>query len=112
MRRLSVTLPPDLDAGIERFRAARGHEVAVSQVIQQALREWIDEHAPPPAPQLATADALRPFVGQWVAVRAGQVIGAENPEALLDWLASIGEKADVMLPVPGPGSGDRSEWPE
>ena len=109
MRRLTVTLPPDIDQGIERFRQQSGHTLAASQIIHRALRDWIAANAPP-SPAADAAD-LQPFVGRWVALREGAVIAAaEDPEVLLDWLETNDERADLLLPVPDGGGEAQGEW--
>lgn len=47
------------------------------------------------------ADALRPFVGQWVAQRDLEVlVAADTPQAVLAWLERYGQRADAMFRVP------------
>jgi hypothetical protein len=47
------------------------------------------------------ADALRPFLGRWVAQRGLDVlVAADTPEAVLAWLERHNEKADAMFRVP------------
>jgi hypothetical protein len=47
------------------------------------------------------AEALRPFVGQWVAQRDLEVlVAARTPEAVLAWLERHGVRADAMFRVP------------
>jgi hypothetical protein len=47
------------------------------------------------------ADVLRPFVGQWVAQRGGEIIvAASTPDAVLEWLELHNQQADVMFRVP------------
>jgi hypothetical protein len=48
-----------------------------------------------------TADALEPFVGQWVATKGREVlVAAPEPRAVVGWLAEHGLKADSMFRVP------------
>lgn len=47
------------------------------------------------------AEALRPFIGQWVAVRGDEVlVAAGTPTAVVSWLTSHGRMADSMFRVP------------
>lgn len=47
------------------------------------------------------ADALRPYIGQWVAQRGLDVlISAETPQAVLAWLERHNQAADAMFRVP------------
>ncbi len=47
------------------------------------------------------ADALRPFVGKWVAQRGLEVlVAAGTPQEVLAWLGRHGERADAMFRVP------------
>jgi hypothetical protein len=47
------------------------------------------------------ADALRPYMGQWVAQRGLEVlVSAKEPQAVLAWLERHGQKADAMFRVP------------
>ena len=46
-------------------------------------------------------EALRPFVGQWVAVIDGDVAhAAKTPQELVAWLSRHGQKADSVFRVP------------
>jgi hypothetical protein len=48
------------------------------------------------------ADALRPFVGQWVAVRGDEVlVAAPAPRDVVAWLAEHGQQAQSVFRVPG-----------
>ena len=48
-----------------------------------------------------TADALEPYVGQWVATKGPEVlIAASDPRAVVGWLAKHGQQADSMFRVP------------
>jgi len=47
------------------------------------------------------ADALRPFAGQWVAVRGEDVlVAAPGPRDVVAWLAEHGEQAQSVFRVP------------
>lgn len=46
-------------------------------------------------------EALRPFIGQWVAVRDDQVlVAAMTPRQVVSWLAEHGQRAQSMFRVP------------
>lgn len=48
------------------------------------------------------ADALRPFIGQWVAVRGDEVlVAAPAPRHVVAWLAEHGQQAQSVFRVPG-----------
>lgn len=52
------------------------------------------------SPQLP-AEALRPFIGQWVAVRGDEVlVAAGSPKDIVSWLARHQQKAQSMFRVP------------
>ncbi|MGH7687156.1 MAG: hypothetical protein ACREN2_10120 [Candidatus Dormibacteria bacterium] len=47
------------------------------------------------------SDALRPYVGKWVAQRRLDVlVAASTPQAILAWLERHNQHADVMFRVP------------
>lgn len=47
------------------------------------------------------ADHLRPFVGQWVAIKDQDVAyAADSPHQVVAWLAEHGQKADSVFRVP------------
>jgi hypothetical protein len=53
-----------------------------------------------PGPQ-ALVEALRPFIGQWVAVRGDEVlVAAPSPKEVVAWLAQHDERAQSMFRVP------------
>jgi hypothetical protein len=48
------------------------------------------------------AEALRPFIGQWVAVRGEEVlVAASSPAEVVSWLAQHQQRAQSMFRVPG-----------
>jgi hypothetical protein len=63
---------------------------------------------PSQAPSAGTAaqpqhlvEALRPFIGQWVAVRGDEVlVAAPSPREVVAWLAQHDERAQSMFRVP------------
>lgn len=55
-----------------------------------------------PAEPPSRAEVLRPFIGQWVAVRGGEVlVAASSPRQVVAWLAEHGQRAQSMFRVPG-----------
>ena len=53
------------------------------------------------APPERLADRLRPFVGQWVAIKDEDIIrAADTPQELVGWLGQHGRKADSVFRVP------------
>jgi hypothetical protein len=51
-------------------------------------------------PLTALAEALRPFVGQWVAVRGDEVlVAAPSPKEVVAWLARHRQRAQSMFRV-------------
>lgn len=46
------------------------------------------------------AHLLRPFAGQWVAQVGLEVVAAETPQAVLQWLERNNQHADAMFRVP------------
>jgi hypothetical protein len=79
-----------------RAASPRGHNPATSPA------------APPPsAPSGATGrpeplvEALRPFIGLWVAVRGDEVlVAAPSPKEVVAWLAKHHQRAQSMFRVP------------
>jgi hypothetical protein len=58
-------------------------------------------NAPPPR---SLAEALRPFIGQWVAIRGNEVlVAADSPREVVSWLARHQQKAQSIFRVPGSG---------
>jgi hypothetical protein len=48
-----------------------------------------------------SAEALEPFVGEWVATKGSDVlVAASDPQAVVSWLSEHGLKADSMFRVP------------
>lgn len=48
------------------------------------------------------AEALRPFIGKWVAVRGGEVlVAAESPAEVVAWMTRNGQVGEGMFRVPG-----------
>ncbi len=46
-------------------------------------------------------EALRPFIGLWVAVRGDEVlVAASSPKDVVAWLAQYGQRAQTMFRVP------------
>jgi hypothetical protein len=56
--------------------------------------------APDAQPQ-TLVEALRPFIGLWVAVRGAEVlVAAPSPKDVVAWLAQHGQRAQSMFRVP------------
>ena len=54
-----------------------------------------------PAGARPAAEALEPFVGQWVATKGHEVlVAAPDPRAVISWLSKHRVKADSMFRVP------------
>jgi hypothetical protein len=54
-----------------------------------------------PGQRQPLAEALRPFIGQWVAVRGEEVLVAANsPAEVVSWLAQHQQQAQSMFRVP------------
>ena len=48
-----------------------------------------------------SAEALEPFIGQWVATKGPEVlVAAPDPRVVVAWLAEHGQQADSMFRVP------------
>lgn len=68
--------------------------------------------ADPIEPGDGGVEALRPFVGQWVAVRDDEVlVAAPTPGNVVAWLARHGQTADSMFRVPASESDVRGAAP-
>jgi len=53
------------------------------------------------APGQQSAEALRPFIGQWVAVHGDEVlVAADSPKEIVSWLARHQQKAQSVFRVP------------
>jgi len=49
----------------------------------------------------AEAEALRPFIGKWVAQKGLELmVAADTPQEILRWLEQHNQKADAMFCVP------------
>ncbi len=61
-----------------------------------------NERVAEPAPEaVPLVDALRPFVGEWVAVRGDDVlVAASAPRHVVAWLTEHGQQADSVFRVP------------
>ena len=54
-----------------------------------------------PGEPVTLADALRPFIGQWVAIRGLDVlVAAERPSDVVAWLTEHGQRAQSVFRVP------------
>jgi hypothetical protein len=55
----------------------------------------------PKRPVADPVEALRPHIGEWVAVKGNDVlVAADNPAAVLAWLSQHDQMADSMFRVP------------
>jgi hypothetical protein len=53
------------------------------------------------AREASGGEALRPFIGRWVAVRDDEVlVAADDPREIVQWLSRHGRSADSMFRVP------------
>ena len=67
----------------------------------RAYRAQAGEGARAPGQRQPLAEALRPFIGQWVAVRDEEVLVAANsPAEVVSWLAQHHQQAQSMFRVP------------
>jgi hypothetical protein len=85
--------------GFTAARAARPSERrAGTAVIATPSRPASARSATRPQPLV---EALRPFIGMWVAVRGDEVIvAAPAPKEVVAWLAQHGQRAQSMFRVP------------
>jgi len=53
------------------------------------------------APDESLAERMRPFTGEWIAIRDDEILHASStPQALVRWLGNHGQKADSVFRVP------------
>ena len=79
------------------FTAAR----AIHRGPYRAYRAQAGGRARAPGQRQPLAEALRPFIGQWVAVRGEEVLVAANsPAEVVSWLAQHHQQAQSMFRVP------------
>lgn len=69
------------------------------------VRRSMDASAPSPRAagrsMRPSAEALEPFVGQWVATQGREVLFADrDPRTVVGWLAEHGQRAESMFRVP------------
>jgi hypothetical protein len=85
--------------GFPAARAARHkshHEAATPAVTSSRPASPGTDPGPQPL-----VEALRPFTGQWVAVRGDEVlVAAPSPKEVVAWLAQHDERAQSMFRVP------------
>jgi hypothetical protein len=85
--------------GFPAARAARsqGHHLRAAQAARPA-GPVADGTGATPA---TLVEALRPFIGLWVAVRGEEVlVAASSPKEVVAWLAQHGQRAQSMFRVP------------
>jgi hypothetical protein len=77
------------------FPAGRRAAQPVGEAVAPGARK------PASGPARPSAEALEPFVGQWVATKGPEVlVSAPEPRAVVGWLAEHGKTADSMFRVP------------
>jgi hypothetical protein len=77
---------------------ARTHPARSARPVMPSSQASAESPAEPPS----LAEALRPFIGQWVAVRDDEVLAAAaTPRQVVAWLAEHGQRAQSMFCVPG-----------
>lgn len=82
--------------GFPAARAARSEERAVHRNVPP-----VPSASKPAADRQSLVEALRPFIGLWVAVRGNEVlVAAPSPKAVVAWLAQHGQRAQSMFRVP------------
>jgi hypothetical protein len=92
--------PRGRDAASSRARgpSARG---ATAKRARTASRSVLASALDPSDEPASLADALRPFIGQWVAVRGDEVlVAAAAPRHVVAWLAEHGQQAQSVFRVP------------
>jgi hypothetical protein len=53
------------------------------------------------APDESLAERMRPFIGEWIAIKDDEILHASStPQALVRWLGNHGQKADSVFRVP------------
>lgn len=84
-----------------RSTEARPARAVVGETASPASRDQARERRRG-ARRRASAETLEPFVGQWVATRADEVlVAAPDPRTVVSWLAEHRQQADSMFRVPG-----------
>ena len=80
-----------------RAASSREHRVPAAQAAGPS-----EPGAVEPGSKLRTlVEALRPFIGLWVAVREDEVlVAAPSPQDVVAWLAQHGQRAQSMFRVP------------
>ena len=79
-----------------RAAGSRGHHMRAAQAAGPPAPAVSDSGKPP-----TLVEALRPFIGLWVAVRGDDVlVAAPSPGEVVAWLARHGQRAQSMFRVP------------
>ena len=79
-----------------RAAGSRGHHMRAAQAAGPPAPTVSDSGKPP-----TLVEALRPFIGLWVAVRGDDVlVAAPSPGEVVAWLAQHGQRAQSMFRVP------------
>ncbi len=80
-----------------RAVSSRGHRPATSGATTPPLAPAAQGTEMRPAP---SAEALRPYIGQWVAVRGDEVlVAAPTAKEVVAWLSQHGQRAQSMFRV-------------
>jgi hypothetical protein len=88
--------------GFPASRARRGH-AAGHQARHDAVDSGGSVRSDSTDGATSLANALRPFAGQWVAIRGTDVlVAAASPADVVAWLTRHGQRAQSMFRVPGP----------
>lgn len=69
---------------------------------RKAVRQGHPGGGPAAGPTMAErAEALRPYIGQWVALRDDEVlVAADSPKEIVGWLVRHEQRAQAMFRVP------------
>jgi hypothetical protein len=80
--------------GFPAGRAVTGRRHSLTSSTPPSATYGADERPAPPA------EALRPYIGQWVAVRGDEVlVAAPTPKEVVAWLSQHGQRAQSMFRV-------------
>jgi len=83
------------------FTAARAADRRNRQPRESVAAQLEPADARTAAPPQSPAEELRPFIGQWVAVRGDEVLVAgDSPKDIVSWLARHQQKAQSVFRVP------------
>ena len=81
-----------------RALRSREHHIRAAQATGPSAPPAADEAG---GTRRTPVEALRPFIGLWVAVRGDEVlVAASSPKEVVAWLAQHGQRAQSMFRVP------------